>query len=106
MPTEPTQQPVIRVLTLHESLDLLACNHVGRIAYAFHDRVDILPVHYVYDAGWIYGRTSEGTKLIALAHNPWVAFEVDVIRGLFDWESVVVHGSFHQLDPEGPVREA
>jgi hypothetical protein len=30
-----------------------------------------------------------------------VAFEVDEVEGPFDWRSVVVHGSFHVLEPEG-----
>ena len=77
---------------------MLARHHVGRLAFAFHGRVDIQPLHYVYEAGWIYGRTSEGAQLDALAHSQCVAFEVDEIRDTFDWTSVVVHGSFHRLD--------
>jgi nitroimidazol reductase NimA-like FMN-containing flavoprotein (pyridoxamine 5'-phosphate oxidase superfamily) len=30
-----------------------------------------------------------------------VAFEVDEVRGMFDWDSVVVHGTFYALAPEG-----
>ena len=93
--------PTIRALTQHECLALLARNHVGRLAFSFHNQVDIQPVNYVYDAGWIFGRTSEGAKLVTLAHSHWVAFEVDEVRGTFDWESVVVRGSFHRIDPEG-----
>lgn len=97
--------PTIRVLTHAECDRLLAQQHVGRLAFAFHDRVDIQPIHYAYEAGWIYGRTSEGAKLVTIAHNPWVAFEVDDVRGPFDWESVVVRGSFHRIDPDGSERE-
>ena len=97
--TQPAKPAVvIRALTQHECSALLARNEVGRIAFAFHDRVDIQPLNYVYEAGWIYGRTSEGAKLVSLAHNQWVAFEVDEVRGPFDWASVVVHGSFHRLE--------
>ncbi len=71
---------------------LLAAHHVGRIAFAFRDRVDIEPIHYVYANGWLYGRTREGTKLRTLAHHPWVAFEVDEVNALFEWKSVVIHG--------------
>ena len=79
---------------------MLARHHVGRIAYSFHDRVDIEPIHYVVDGNWIYGRTSIGTKVATLAHHPWCAFEVDEVRGTFDWESAVVRGTFHLLDPQ------
>jgi nitroimidazol reductase NimA-like FMN-containing flavoprotein (pyridoxamine 5'-phosphate oxidase superfamily) len=79
---------------------LLARNHVGRVAFAFKDRVDIQPIHYVYDDEWLIGRTGIGSKLVKLAHNPWCAFEVDEVHGLFHWDSVVVHGSFSMLDPK------
>jgi uncharacterized protein len=87
-------------LTERSARALLARNHVGRVAYAFKDRVDIQPIHYVYDEEWLIGRTGIGSKLVKLAHNPWCAFEVDEVHGLFHWDSVVVHGSFTMLDPQ------
>lgn len=99
------QAPVIRSLEPDECTAILARNHVGRLAYALRDRVDIEPVHYVHDDGWLYGRTSHGAKLATLQRNPWVAFEVDEVHALFDWSSVVVKGSFHLLDADGPPRE-
>ena len=80
---------------------ILDRNRVGRIAYSFHDRVDIAPVHFVRRGPWLYGRSAPGSKLTTLAHVPWVAFEVDEIEGLFDWRSVVVHGAFYCLMPGG-----
>lgn len=95
----PTQRPpTFHVLARDECLALLSRHDVGRIAYAFHDRVDIQPVHYVHSAGFLYGRTAEGAKLETIAHNRWVAFEVDEVRGTFDWVSVVVRGAFYRLD--------
>ena len=83
-----------------DSRALLARNHVGRLAFSYHDRVDIQPIHYVYDNEWLLGRTGVGSKLVKLAHHPWCAFEVDEVHGLFHWDSVVVHGSFTMLDPK------
>ena len=87
-------RPTIRVLRGDESQALLLRNHIGRIAYSLHDRVDVEPIHYVYEAPWIYGRTSAGAKLLTLAHNQWCAIETDDVRGMFDWQSVVVKGPF------------
>lgn len=92
--------PAFRDLTSAESRAILERNHVGRIAFSFHDRVDIQPIHYVFNDNWLYGRTSRGSKFATLAHNPWCAFEVDEIRGIFDWDSVVVKGHLELLDPE------
>ncbi len=114
--TTPTSEPsrsrrtssrgfVIRELRREESEQILTSNHVGRIAFAFHDRVDIQPIHYVFDNGWIYGRTSQGTKLATVLHHPWVAFEVDEVEGLFHWRSVVVKGTFYLLEPDTPMQQ-
>jgi hypothetical protein len=87
-------KPTIRALTGDEAEALLARNSVGRLAFSHHDRVDIEPIHYVFEAPWIFGRTSMGAKLLTLAHHQWCAFEADEVQGMFDWGSVVVKGPF------------
>jgi nitroimidazol reductase NimA-like FMN-containing flavoprotein (pyridoxamine 5'-phosphate oxidase superfamily) len=101
---KPPEQLTIRELSAEEMNALLSRNHVGRLAFSFHDRVDIRPVHYVYNDYWIYGRTSPSEKLATLRHNQWVAFEVDEISGPFDWQSVIAHGSFYHLKQDSTPR--
>ncbi|MEO7085648.1 MAG: pyridoxamine 5'-phosphate oxidase family protein [Gemmatimonadaceae bacterium] len=98
--------PAFSDLTRDESLELLRRHHTGRLAFAFHDRVDIEPISYVYSDGWLYARTSSGTKLETVQHHPWVAFEVDEVHGRFDWQSVVVRGAIYFLDTSAGEREA
>lgn len=95
---EELRQPKFRDLSDDECTALLERNRIGRLAFTFHDRVDVQPLLYLHDDGWLYGRTSEGEKLVTLTHNQWVAFEVDEVAGPFDWTSVVVRGSFFRLD--------
>ena len=95
----------IRELTPEEITAFLDAQFVGRMAYIEHDHVDIVPIHYVHEDGWLYGRTSFGPKLIQLAHRHWVAFEVDEVRDPWHWTSVVLRGTFHPLDPYGPEHE-
>jgi nitroimidazol reductase NimA-like FMN-containing flavoprotein (pyridoxamine 5'-phosphate oxidase superfamily) len=83
-----------------EARAFLSQRHVGRIAFSRNDRVDIEPISYTMDGDWIFGRTGAGTKLCALAHHPWCAFETDESSGMFEWTSVVVKGTFYLLDPE------
>lgn len=99
--TSPAAAPTFRELTRDECNEVLERNHVGRVAFTFHDHVDIEPVNYVYADGWLHGRTAPGGKIAVLRHHPWVAFEVDEVDGLFDWRSVVVHGAVYIPDPEG-----
>src|SRR5271169_1022659 len=94
--------PVIRDLSRDECETILARHHVGRIAFASPARVDIEPINYVYADGWVYCRTSRGTKVAIIQHHRWVAFEVDEVVGLFDWRSVVVRGGVYFLDSDSP----
>jgi nitroimidazol reductase NimA-like FMN-containing flavoprotein (pyridoxamine 5'-phosphate oxidase superfamily) len=105
-PVHPAAGPQIRALSREECEEVLHRNVVGRIAYAFGGRVDIVPIHYAYEDGWLYARTSPGHKLETWRHSHWVAFEVDEVRALFDWTSVVVHGEVYVLSPEGPAHLA
>ena len=100
-----THKPEFYELAPADSIALLQRHQVGRLAFSFHDRVDVEPISFVYNDGWVYGRTSPGTKLRTVRHSPWVAFEVDEIESRFDWRSVVVHGTIYFLDPEGGDRE-
>ena len=99
------EYPRFRELDANEARAILARNHVARIAYTFHDRVDIEPISYVFAGGAIYMRTSPGSKLMTLAHMPWVAFEVDEVGGPFDWRSVVAHGTVYPLHEDGSLTE-
>lgn len=93
--------PRFRRLTAAESRALLRANCVGRLAFVNGREVDIEPIHYVFAGRWLFGRTSQGAKLAALAHIPYVALEVDEVLGLFDWRSVVVHGTYYAHSADG-----
>jgi nitroimidazol reductase NimA-like FMN-containing flavoprotein (pyridoxamine 5'-phosphate oxidase superfamily) len=98
--------PAFRELSREECEALLSRNRVGRIAFSYHDHVDIEPIYFVWDDGWLYGRTGEGTKLRTLAHNRWLAVETDEITGMFDWTSVVIKGALYLLEPGGTRGDA
>ena len=97
----------IKHLTRPEMEAMLRRHHVGRIAFRDERRVDIEPISYVYQDGALYGRAAPGTRMNALAGHPWVAFEIDEIRGPFDWQSVVVKGTVYIVEPVQamPMRE-
>jgi hypothetical protein len=98
-------RPTFAELSPDDAKALMRRNHVGRLAFTFHDRVDIEPISYVFQDGWVYARTSPGTKLTTVRHDPWVAIEADEARGPFDWQSVVVHGTLYFLENGGTAGE-
>lgn len=101
----PVDRPRFLELSDADAVALLERNRVGRLAYAFHDRVDIEPISYVSSERLIVGRTSPGAKLSTVLHHPYVAFEVDEVEGAYDWRSVVVHGTLYVLDGTGGDRD-
>ena len=105
-PLTPSPGPEIRALTGEECEAMLDRHQVGRLAYAFGPRVDIIPIHYVRDGAWLYGRTSPGGKIDAWIRSRWIAFEIDEVRGVFDWRSVVVHGGLYIIDADGSEEAA
>jgi nitroimidazol reductase NimA-like FMN-containing flavoprotein (pyridoxamine 5'-phosphate oxidase superfamily) len=90
--------PLFTVLGKKACEAILSRNNVGRIAFALHDRVSIVPVHYVYASGWIYGRTARAGKLREILRNRRIAFEVDEHSQLFEWRSVVVRGPLYLIE--------
>ena len=98
--------PRIRKMRPASCLALLRRHVVGRLAFSFHDRVDITPIHYIFCDGWLFARTSHGAKMTTIRHMPWVAFEVDEVSGVFDWRSVVVHGTVYTMERDGGPTEA
>jgi uncharacterized protein len=101
--SEQAGAATFRELDAGEIEQLLLRGHVGRLAFVRERVVDIEPLHYVYRDGWIWGRTSPGTKLTAVMHEYWVAFQVDEVESPFSWRSAVVHGGFYVLDPDAPA---
>lgn len=97
-----TPKITIRDLDAGECEALLARHHLGRIAFSFKDRVDIQPISYVFEGGWLSCRTEPGTKLETLHHSPWVAFEVDEAEGPYDWQSVVIRGTVYLMAEGSP----
>lgn len=97
--------PVFRSLTEEQCWALLRQGNVGRLCFMNRGRVDVEPVHYVLANRRIIVRSAAGMKLEALAHNPFVAFEVDEITGTFDWRSVIARGTVYMADAHGSPLE-
>jgi nitroimidazol reductase NimA-like FMN-containing flavoprotein (pyridoxamine 5'-phosphate oxidase superfamily) len=93
--------PELGALSESEAKRVLSRNHVGRIAFSFHDRVDVCPIGYVFRDGWLFGRTSPAEKVVTERNNQPVAFEVDEVSNQLNWTSVVVQGALYELDEDG-----
>jgi len=92
--------PLFQTMLPADCEAVLSRNNVGRIAFALHDRVNIVPINYVYRDGWVFGRTSSARKLRDILRNRRIAFEVDEHSDVFEWRSVVVRGPLYLIQPD------
>jgi hypothetical protein len=79
---------------------VLHAESIGRIGSYVDGRTYIVPVNYTYDGTYIYGRTIKGMKLQMMRANPEVCFQVDHIKNLSNWQSVIAWGTFEELKGE------
>jgi uncharacterized protein len=77
---------------------LLQTELIGRLGCHAGLRTYIVPITYAYSDNSIYARTTDGLKLQMMRKNPAVCFQVDHIDDLANWKSVVVWGSYEELD--------
>lgn len=78
---------------------LLADNYVGHLAYIADNQPYVIPSTYYFlkDEKSILCFASNGHRINALRKCNKVSFQVDRIKSFRDWESVQVHGCFHEL---------
>lgn len=100
-----TGAPQFFALSREECAEILARNHVGRLAYRDGRQIHIVPLGFVARDDVLFLRSAYGTKMEALSRDPFVAFEVDEIDGPFDWRSVVVQGTIYVVERDGSAAE-
>lgn len=78
--------------------DLLKSELVGRIGCSDNDKIYVVPVTYAYENGYIFGHTKDGLKIHIMRDNPNVCFEIDWVKDLSNWKSVIAFGTFEELE--------
>lgn len=70
---------------------------IGRIGCHARGRTYVVPITYVYADGAIVGHTGDGLKVQMMRENPNVCFEVEDLRHLPSWSSVIAQGKYEEL---------
>jgi len=76
---------------------LLKRQLTGRIACTDRETPYIVPVNYVYDGKRIISHSTPGKKIDIMRKNPKVCFQVDEIKSIFNWQSVIAWGRFEEI---------
>tara|TARA_R110002167_G_scaffold162027_2_gene358397 strand:+ start:1880 stop:2335 length:456 start_codon:yes stop_codon:yes gene_type:complete len=86
-------------LVKKDCIQLLATNYVGHLAYIENNIPFILPITYYYDPkeNAVFSYSGEGHKIEAMRINKNVSLQVENIQGINNWKSVLVLGSFNEL---------
>ena len=88
---------MFEILNKKQIEKVISENILGRLGCHADDETYIVPISYAYDGKNIYFRSFEGLKLSMMRKNPKVCFQVDAIKDMADWESVIVWGTFEEL---------
>jgi nitroimidazol reductase NimA-like FMN-containing flavoprotein (pyridoxamine 5'-phosphate oxidase superfamily) len=90
---------MIGTLTREEIENVLESEVLGRVACIAAGRPYIVPVTYVYDAEMsaAYVHSAEGLKMQAMRAHPEVCFEVEQIRDMANWSTVVAQARFEEV---------
>ena len=88
-----------RNLEPKEGIALLESNYIGQLAYIAGVSPHMVPITYYYDKAThtITSYSSVGHKLVAMRKNPSIALGVSEITSVANWRSVLVHGTFEEL---------
>jgi nitroimidazol reductase NimA-like FMN-containing flavoprotein (pyridoxamine 5'-phosphate oxidase superfamily) len=77
--------------------ELLKSQLIGRIGCHSNDTTYVVPVNYLYDGTSIYAHSARGMKIDMMRNNPQVCFEVDDIKSIVNWQSVILWGKFEEI---------
>ena len=77
---------------------LLKSQLIGHLGCYSNDSVYVVPISYAYDGQYIYCHSREGMKVQMMRKNPKVCFQVEEMKNMANWKSVIARGKFEELE--------
>jgi nitroimidazol reductase NimA-like FMN-containing flavoprotein (pyridoxamine 5'-phosphate oxidase superfamily) len=88
---------MIGKLTETQIDQLLQREVIGRIGCHSNEQVYVVPISYAFDGENIYAHSYEGLKIDMMRKRPDVCFEVDDLKDMGNWQSVIAWGKFEEV---------
>ena len=66
----------------------------------------IYPINYLYDGKYITCHSQQGFKIQVMRKNKGICLQVDEVKDDKNWKSVMVLGTYQELDDEREYRDA
>ncbi|MET2985156.1 pyridoxamine 5'-phosphate oxidase family protein [Aureibaculum conchae] len=91
---------MIKKIGTKESIIILENNYIGYLSYIAQNTPYVVPVTYFFDrnSNNLLFYSADGHKIKAMRNYYWVSMLVTEIRSVNDWNSVLVHGRFNELE--------
>lgn len=93
-----TTLAMIEKLTQEQIDSVLKKTLIGRIGCHADGETYVVPISFVYEDKAIYCYTTEGKKTAMMRKNSSVCFQTDKMGEMGNWQSVVVQGTFEELN--------
>lgn len=91
---------MIGKLTNEQIEEVLKSNLFGRIGCNDGKKTYVVPINYVYDGKYIIAHSVVGQKIRMMRKNPDICFQVDEIKNVNNWKSVIVWGKYLEITDE------
>ena len=90
----------VRDLDNEEIEGLLGRLNYGHLACTDGLEPYVVPIHFAYDAPYIYVYTTEGKKSELIRQNPQICLQTEEVIDNSNWQSVIVQGEAEHLTDE------
>lgn len=88
---------MISKLSEEESYALLRDKRLARLGCVAGVEPYVVPLSYVFDDHSVLSHSLPGRKLTAMRENPRVCVQVDDIKDLCSWKSVIAYGRYEEI---------
>lgn len=88
---------MISKLSEEESLSLLRDKRIARLGCVAGVEPYVVPINYIFDDCSVLSHSLPGRKITAMRENPRVCVQVDDIKDLCTWKSVIAYGQYKEI---------
>lgn len=78
-------------------LETLNQGSIGHLGCFSKDDIYVVPITYAFEYPYLYSHSRDGKKILMMRDNPRVCVEVEDVRNLFQWRSVIAWGTYEEL---------
>jgi nitroimidazol reductase NimA-like FMN-containing flavoprotein (pyridoxamine 5'-phosphate oxidase superfamily) len=94
----------VNEMAVKECKAVLERASLGRLGCSYENQPYVVPIHFAYEDGCLFGFSTFGQKVKWMRANPKVCVQTDEIENQGEWISVIVYGEYEEL-PEPQTAE-